>query len=194
MSRKTILEISVFLVLGIVAIAGWVRRPEPANAGNTSRRGTEFASQSGAYADDEFSGAAVEDNDSANVNWTSTGAEMKAAESGATPCIGSGKAAVYNDSYYTGPYSSSNRPVRVSTVARPSYETYVPTQTSSPHRTVRRGRTGKRRVAMVDRTAAVCGAARDLATGENGVAIRTSTTATAAFVYDRASYKKSSGL
>ena len=29
MSRKTILEIFVFLVLGIVALAGWVRRRNP---------------------------------------------------------------------------------------------------------------------------------------------------------------------
>jgi hypothetical protein len=194
LTRKTILEVAVFIFLSAVAIAGWARRPEPTNAGITSPSPAELAAENRPYGNDEFSGAAVEDSGSTDIVLTSSEPAINRAQSGATPCGASAKRPVYNDSYYTGPYSSSNRPVRVSTVTRQNDESYAPAQPSYPERTPKRRRTAKHSLPMGGRTAALAPTNRDLASEGTRAGIRTGTSATAAFVYERLSYKKPSGL
>jgi hypothetical protein len=185
MARKTILEVAVFLFLGAAAISGWVRRPEPANAANGSPRTPELATESGAYANDEASDTAVEGNSSANLTSTNSEPGINGAQAGTNPCGASPKPAVYNDRYYTGPYSSSSRPVRVSTVARQTHESYAPIEISYPERKAKHGRTGKRTMAVPGRAAGAGAATGDLASGEKRVGNRSAETTTAAFVYDR---------
>jgi hypothetical protein len=194
LARKTILELAVFTFLSAVAIAGWVRRPEPANVGNISPRSSPLAPEDGRYGNDELSGAAVADSGSTDIVSTSSEPAINGAQSAATPCGASAKPPVYNDSYYTGPYSSSNRPVRVSIVTLQSREGYAPAQPSYPERTPRRRRTAKHSLRMGGRTGAKAAANRDLASDRNGAARRTETGATAAFAYERLSDKKPSGF
>ena|SRR5690242_10724048 len=186
MARKTILEVAVFVFLSAAAISGWVRPPEPINAGKESPATTRLAAESGAYANDEAAGSPGEDNSSANLSSTNSDPGINAAQAGANPCGASPKAAVYNDSYYTGPYSSSSRPVRVSTIARQTHDSYAPVQISYPERISNHRRTGKRTLPVLGRTPAAAGAATgDLTSGERRVGTRTAETAPAAFVYDR---------
>jgi hypothetical protein len=187
MTRKSILEVAVLLSLSALAISGWVRRPQPANADNGSPRNPDFAMESGAYSSAESCGVSVDDNGSRDLTRTNSETRNNRPQGGANPCAVSAKAAVYNSAYYTGPYFSSNRPVRVSTVALPAEESHTSAQAPAPTlhsgRTARRGRAVKHSRPVVWRSVAGSSANGEMASS-----------ATAAFVYDRLSSKTGSGF
>ena len=196
MNRKTILELGVFGLLGAIAIAGWVRKPEMTNAASAPMGSNQFATpQAAGYPSQDAAGAAAADTNGANLRSVNSDAYGNRFSSAAGPCVTPAQNAAYNDNYYNEPYYSSNRPVRVAPVAQPSYDpSYEPRQTYSVDRTHRRGRSTKRSLALVGGSAGVGAAIGALAGGGKAAGIGALSGGAAGFIYDRLTHKTHSWL
>jgi hypothetical protein len=196
MTRKTISEIAVFIVLSAVAIAGWVRKPVSTGAASAPLNVSQLeGNQNGSYAAQKASGAAPQGNADATFTAATSESEINTPRYALTPCVSTAQpVAAYNASYYTDPHYSSNRPLRVSSFEPQSYEaSYQARQTSEIERR-RRGRTAKRSLALVGGSAGVGAAVGAVAGGGKGAAIGALGGGAAGFVYDRLTHKTHSGL